>query len=197
LPEIQGQINNTIAMERVHRMKTVQKKRNWIQKGLLRFTSSTFGAKIAARILPPIDRKILKSTNNRHSLTSLLSGIPVIVLTTTGAKSGLLRTVPLLGVVKGEDVFLIASNWGQAHHPSWYYNLKANPTAELSVYGKTGQYIARDANNAEREAYWAEAVTMYAGYAEYKKRISTREIPMFILSPIKQLHQLKKEKVIV
>jgi deazaflavin-dependent oxidoreductase (nitroreductase family) len=159
--------------------------RNWIQKTLLKFTSSKIGARIASRILHPIDKAILKLSKNQSSLTSIISGIPVIVLTTTGAKSGKLRTVPLLGVIKGEDVFLIASNWGQARHPSWYYNLNANPEAKLSFGKKTGEYIARDATDAERKAYWAEAVNMYAGYAEYKKRISTREIPMFILSPKK------------
>ncbi len=160
--------------------------RNWIQKVLLKFTSSKMGAKIASRVLHPIDKAILKRTKNRSSLTSILSGIPVIVLTSIGAKSGIPRTVPLLGVIKGEDVFLIASNWGQARHPSWYYNLKANPEAQLSIGKETGQYIARDATDAERKAYWAEAVNMYAGYAEYKKRISTREIPMLILSPKKE-----------
>ena len=160
--------------------------RTRIQNILLKFTSSKFGAKIASRILPPIDKAILKRTNNRTSLTSLLSGIPVIVLTTTGAKSGQPRTVPLLGVVKNEDVFLIASNWGQAKHPSWYYNLRANPQAHLAFNGIKGMYIARDATDGERESYWGEAVDMYAGYAEYKKRIKTREIPMFILSPIEK-----------
>ena len=92
--------------------------RNWIQKTLLKFTSSKIGARIASRILHPIDKAILKLSKNQSSLTSIISGIPVIVLTTTGAKSGKLRTVPLLGVIKGEDVFLIASNWGQARHPS-------------------------------------------------------------------------------
>ena len=138
------------------------------------------------KYLHPLDKAILKASNNRSSLTSLLSGIPVIVLTSIGAKSGKFRTVPLLGVIKGEDVFLIASNWGQARHPSWYYNLRANPEAQLSIGKETGQYIAQDATDAEREAYWDEAVRMYAGYAEYKKRIVTREIPMFVLSPIKK-----------
>ena len=163
-----------------------KKERNWVQKTLLKFTSSKLGARIASRVLHPIDKAILKFTKNRSSLTSILSGIPVIVLTTIGAKSRLPRTVPLLGVIKGEDVVLMASNWGQARHPSWYYNLKANPEAQLSIHGKTGKYIARDATDVERETYWAEAVNMYAGYAEYKKRISTREIPMFILSPIRE-----------
>ena len=163
-----------------------KKERNWVQKTLLKFTSSKLGARIASRVLHPIDKAILKFTKNRSSLTSILSGIPVIVLTTIGAKSGIPRTVPLLGVIKGEDVVLMASNWGQARHPSWYYNLKANPEAQLSIHGKTGKYIARDATGVERETYWAEAVNMYAGYAEYKKRISTREIPMFILSPIRE-----------
>ncbi|MBT7783344.1 MAG: nitroreductase family deazaflavin-dependent oxidoreductase, partial [Anaerolineae bacterium] len=151
-----------------------------------KFTSSKTGAKIASRILPPLDKTILKYTNNRSSLTSFLSGIPVIVLTTIGAKSGKLRRVPLLGLLKGEDVFLIASNWGQARHPSWYYNLKANPKAQLSIRGEEGNYIARNATDTEREAYWAEAVEVYPGYALYKKRIKTRKIPMLILSPIRK-----------
>ena len=163
-----------------------KKERNWVQKTLLKFTSSKLGARIASRVLHPVDKAILKLSKNRSSLTSILSGIPVVVLTTIGAKSGIPRTVPLLGVIKGEDVVLMASNWGQARHPSWYYNLKANPEAQLFIHEKTGKYIARDATDVERETYWAEAVKMYAGYAEYKKRISTREIPMFILSPIRE-----------
>ena len=163
-----------------------KEERNWVQKTLLKFTSSKLGARIASRVLHPIDKAILKLSKNRSSLTSILSGIPVVVLTTIGAKSGIPRTVPLLGVIKGEDVVLMASNWGQARHPSWYYNLKTNPEAQLSIHGKTGKYIARDATGSECETYWAEAVNMYAGYAEYKKRISTREIPMFILSPIRE-----------
>ncbi len=168
------------------KMTKTHSQRNWFQRALLRFTSSKIGARIASRILHPMDKAILRLTKNRSSLTSILSGIPVIALTTTGAKSGLPRTVPLLGVVKGEEVFLIASNWGQAKHPSWYYNLKANPKAHLSFLGKEGTYIARAATDAERETYWAEAVNMYAGYAEYKKRLKTREIPMFILSQAKK-----------
>jgi len=159
--------------------------RNWIQKTLLKFTSSLIGARIASRILHPLDKAILKFTDNKNSLTSILSGIPVIVLTTTGARSEEPRTLPLLGVVKNDNVFLIATNWGRAHHPSWYYNLRANPEAQLSIGKDTGPYIARDATDAEREKFWTEAVKMYPGYAEYKKRISTRKIPMFILSPKK------------
>ena len=168
-------------------------KRNWLQRLLLKFTSSLFGASIASRVLHRFDKTILKLTKNRKSLTSMLSGIPVVVLTSTGAKSGLLRTVPLLGVVKGKDIFLIASNWGQAKHPAWYYNLKANPKVHISYEGNDGDYISRDATEAEREAYWEEAVHMYPGYANYKKRITTREIPMFILSPVKSNDKINAE----
>ena len=95
-----------------------QSQRNWIQRTFLKFTSSKIGAEIASRILHIIDKAILKLSKNKNSLTSILPGIPVIVLRTIGTKSGKPRTVPLLGVIKGEDVFLIASNWGQARHPS-------------------------------------------------------------------------------
>lgn len=157
--------------------------RNWIQKALLNITSSKIGARISSRILHPLDKAVLKLTKNSSSLTSILSGIPVIVLTTIGARSGEPRTVPLLGVIKDGKIFLIASNWGQKHHPGWYYNLKKNKEAQLSIGKEKGHYIARDATDAEREEYWTNAVRMYPGYAEYKKRITSRKIPMFILSP--------------
>ena len=156
--------------------------RRW-QKLIQKFASSKVGAWVFSRVLHYFDNVILKLTNNQKSLTSILSGVPVVVLTTIGAKSGKPRSVPLLALIKGERVVLIASNWGQAHHPGWYYNLKANPEVELSLDGQTGIYIAQDATDVERQEYWEEAVYMYAGYAEYKKRAVTRKIPMFILSP--------------
>jgi deazaflavin-dependent oxidoreductase (nitroreductase family) len=156
--------------------------RMW-QKGIQKFASSKTGAWTFSRILHYLDDAILKLTDNQKSLTSILSGVPVIVLTSIGAKSGEPRSVPLLGLEKDKNIILIASNWGQAHHPGWYYNLKANPEAQLSIGWRVGFYIARDATDVERDEYWEEAINMYAGYAEYKKRAVTRKIPMFVLSP--------------
>jgi len=152
------------------------------QKMVQKLASTKMVAWFLSRVLHYLDNAILKLTNSQKSLTSILSGVPVIVLTTIGAKSGKSRSIPLLGLMKDEQVILIASNWGQSHHPSWYYNLKANPEVHLSIGKSTGEYIARDATDDEYLVYWDEAVNLYAGFAEYKKRAITREIPMVVLS---------------
>src|SRR5947209_1572003 len=80
---------------------------------------------------PHLDRPIHRLTRGRHTMGSLLSGLPVVMLTTTGARSGKPRTVPILGIPVQGGVAVIASNWGQQHHPSWYHNLRAHPEAQV------------------------------------------------------------------
>src|SRR5262245_11142078 len=92
--------------------------------------SSRFGAWFYARTLHHFDRVAFKLSGGRATLTSALAGLPVVLLTTTGAKSGLPRTFPLLCIrdERSPSTFaLVASNWGQTHYPAWYFNLKANP----------------------------------------------------------------------
>ena len=74
-----------------------------------------------ARILPPVDRFVSRTTARNATFAGLVSGLPVLLLTTTGAKTGVQRTTPLLYLRDGDDFVLIASNWGQEHNPSWYY----------------------------------------------------------------------------
>jgi deazaflavin-dependent oxidoreductase (nitroreductase family) len=88
-----------------------------------------------------------------------------------------------VGIEDGERIVLIGSNFGRARHPAWYYNLRANPEATLSVRGQTDRYIAREATEAEREHYWHQAVALYAGYAAYEKRTGGRTIPIMVLTP--------------
>jgi deazaflavin-dependent oxidoreductase (nitroreductase family) len=107
----------------------------------------------------------------------------VVTLSTIGAKSGQLRTVPLIGISDGDKVVLIASNWGRKRHPAWYHNLRANPEATLSIQGRTGTYIAHETTGGEREEYWRRAVDLYAGYAAYQRRAGGRRIPVMVLTP--------------
>ena len=79
--------------------------------------------------------QIAKTTKGRHTL-SYTSGLPIVLLRTTGAKSKLPRTVPLVGMPVDGGLAIIASNFGQTRHPAWYYNLRANPAAEASVDGR-------------------------------------------------------------
>ena len=74
--------------------------------------------------------------------------LPLVTLTTIGAKSGQLRSTPLVGIPDGERLVLVASNFGQGHHPAWYYNLVKNPSASVTIAGATRNYVAAAATGA-------------------------------------------------
>lgn len=135
-------------------------------------------------IAPPLDRAVLRLTGGRQTMTGLLTGLPTVTLTTMGARSGKRRTIVLVGLPAGSDVILIASNWGQNHHPAWYHNLCANPQALLAIAGEPPRpYIAREAVGAERQQFWELAVNAYSGYARYARHAAPRKIPVLVLSP--------------
>ncbi len=111
-----------------------------INKGI---ASSKPGAWFFSRALHRMDKPVFRFSKGKHSAASIFTGIPLIMLTTTGAKSGLARTVPLLAIPDGDNLVLVASNWGQAHYPSWYYNLRANPEATIAIQGESKQIVYR------------------------------------------------------
>ena len=90
----------------------------------------------------------------------------------------------MLGIPDGERMVVIASNFGQRHHPAWYYNLRADPSAELTVDGMTRRVRAREAIGAERARLWESALQVYPGWRNYERRASHREIGVFILEPV-------------
>lgn len=120
-------------------------------------------------------------------MTSLATGLPLAVLTTTGAKSGLQRTTPLLCIRDNQapgTIALVASNWGQGHLPSWYYNLRSNPTATCSVNGIETMFEAHEAVEQEYERFWQSAERTYLGFPRYKQRAQGRNIPIMVLVPV-------------
>ena len=132
-----------------------------------------------------MDMLVFKLTNGRRSVSEILSGVPIIQLTTRGAKSGEARTLPLVSMFDGEKIALIASNFGQRHNPGWYYNLKAHPQCAVQINGRVVKYIARQVEGDEREKYWKMAVSFYKGYDLYKIRAAHRQIPVMVLEPAK------------
>ena len=107
---------------------------------------------------------------------------PVLLLTTTGRKSGQARTTPLFYIRDGDNLVLIASHGGAPTHPTWWLNLQAKPEAEVEIQGKRLRVRARQASVEEHQRLWPRMVDMYGGYAEYQKK-TTREIPVVILEP--------------
>lgn len=136
-----------------------------------------------AVILYRVDNALLKISGGKRTLSELF--LPMVQITTIGAKSGEPRTMPLAGLIEGDKVILIGSNFGQKNNPSWYYNLKTNPKCTVLVNGRTGAYIAREAQGEERERYWEMAVSVYRGFDMYRIRASHRTIPVMILEQVK------------
>jgi deazaflavin-dependent oxidoreductase (nitroreductase family) len=138
---------------------------------------------LGARTFHLIDPLVYRLSGSRFTLVSLLGGLPVLILTTTGAKSGQKRDVPLIGIPDEDRIILIASNFGKTYHPAWYHNLRANPEVEVTVGRNKSTYIARVAMDEEYDAYWEKALSYYEGYDAYKRRTGGRKIPIVVLTP--------------
>jgi deazaflavin-dependent oxidoreductase (nitroreductase family) len=156
------------------------KPRFW-HKLIQALSASRFGHWLLADNLHKLDRPVLRLSGGRTSLTSILSGLPVVVLTAKGAKSGQPRTIPIAAMRDGSRIVLIASAFGKPHHPSWYHNLKANPDAQVQIDGIDYPCRAYEAEGAERSTYWEQAVEMYAGFALYAQKAKPRHIPVVVL----------------
>jgi deazaflavin-dependent oxidoreductase (nitroreductase family) len=111
-------------------------------------------------------------------------GFPVLLLTTTGRKSGTPRTAPLTYVPDGDACVVVASNAGEPRHPAWWLNLTANPRARIQRGSEVVDVVAREADGPERERLYAEFVRREPGYATYAQR-TTRRIPVVILQPVR------------
>jgi deazaflavin-dependent oxidoreductase (nitroreductase family) len=136
-----------------------------------------------ARTLHHLDRAVYRLTRGRATFVSLVTGLPIVMLTTTGAKSGRRRTLPLVALPDGDRMVIIASNYGQERNPSWYYNLRANPRARITLDGVTREVVARELEGEEREREYARGIEIYPGWTEYRQRASHRKIPVMELTP--------------
>ena len=111
-----------------------------------------------------------------------LRGLPVIVLTTLGAKSGRIRKSPLMRVEHEGVYAVVASQGGAPKHPVWYHNVQANPLVELQDGPVRQDMTAREVTGEEKALWWDRAVAAYPDYADYQKK-TDREIPVFVLEP--------------
>jgi len=110
-----------------------------------------------------------------------LRGMPVIVLTSIGAKTGMLRKTALMRVEHEGEYAVVASLGGAPKHPVWYFNLVKNPHVELQDGAEKTDYVAREVTGAEKAVWWERAVAAYPPYAEYQDK-TDRQIPVFVLN---------------
>jgi len=158
-------------------------KRRWWHRLVLRLAAAPLGARLLAPIAHRLDRPLLQLSRGRVALTTLLTGLPVLLLTTTGARSGRPRSFPLLALPDDGGFILVASNFGRARHPAWYHNLCRHPQALVILDGRTTAWLAHELDGAERERCWQRAVALYPGYALYAARAGGRRIPVLRLTP--------------
>lgn len=117
------------------------------------------------------------------SEAATLRGMPIVVVTSVGAKSRKLRKTALMRVEHDGVYAVVASLGGAPKHPVWYYNLKKHPHVELQDGPAKGDYLAREVSGDEKAVWWERAVAAYPDYAAYQAR-TTREIPVFVLEPM-------------
>ena len=132
------------------------------------------------RTLTPLDRRILVRSKGRYTLLGPF-GLPVLLLTATGATTGLPRTTPLLYARDGDDLLVAGSNFGQAHHPAWSSNLLANPEAVVTIAGTAVPAIATPLHGDEAVSAYRKLEQVAGAYTVYRSR-TDREIRVFRLS---------------
>ncbi len=148
---------------------------------LASLTSSKPGTWFFLNVAPPIDRVLLRWSKGRISL-----GVnqPICLLETIGAKTGELRSTPLLYLRDGERFVLIGSRGGNPRHPAWVHNLRKTSEATLLAEGRRHRVTSHEAEGEERARLWAQARDVYFGYDVYQERAGTRRIPVVVLTPM-------------
>ena len=135
-------------------------------------------------MLPPTDKAVRRLSRGRTSAPALLAGLPVLWVTTTGRRSGLARSTPLIAVPVGEDgLALLGTNFGQKDTPAWVFNLEADRHATVTYQDRNVEAVTRPATDDERDAVWTRSAGVYGGYEKYQARISGRAIRIFVLEP--------------
>jgi deazaflavin-dependent oxidoreductase (nitroreductase family) len=129
-----------------------------------------------------IDLPVSRLTKGAFIPSANWNVMPIIYLTTTGAKSGIQRSVPVLCIPDGENLILVGSNWGNLQNPGWVYNLRAHPQTQVRKGKMTKSFRARELHSSERAVYWKKAVQFYPPYVSYEER-SCRSLPFFLLEP--------------
>jgi len=155
---------------------------NAFQRLIQRLAMARASSAVLAPVLARLDRAALRLTGGRQTCTSLLTALPTVQVTTWGARSGLPRTTPLVAIADGEQIILVATNFGRRERPAWAHNLRAHPRARVSLGSQSAEFAARLAAGAEAERCLRLAEACYPGYALYQQRAAPRVIDVFVLS---------------
>ena len=136
---------------------------------------------VVVKAMSALNTWVYRATGGRLG-GRFLRGAPVLLLITTGRKSGKPRTAPLLYLKEGDSYVIVASKGGMSHDPLWFKNLEANPDVEIEIGTRRLPMKARRADDAEKAILWPKLVAMYRDYDDYQAR-TERNIPVVVLTP--------------
>jgi deazaflavin-dependent oxidoreductase (nitroreductase family) len=136
-------------------------------------------------IQQPLDRLVYRLTGGATTASSWLAGVDITMLVTTGARTRRQRTVPVLGLPDGDDTIVIASNFGRPRNPSWYHNLRANPSATIVIDGVPRDVVAHELRGAERERGYQRGEEVFPGFTHYRRWAPNRQIPVLKLERLR------------
>ena len=126
--------------------------------------------------------ELYESSGGTRGTTLRDTGLPVVIITNRGARTGAVHKTPVMRVEHGGRYAAVASQGGAPSHPFWYHNLRAHPRVQLQDGPDTQDMTAREVSGGERAQWWERAVAAYPPYAEYQQKTS-RQIPVFVLEP--------------
>ncbi|WP_328395963.1 nitroreductase family deazaflavin-dependent oxidoreductase [Nocardia sp. NBC_00416] len=152
---------------------------NPLSRAADRFAATAAGSRLI-RTIAPLDRRLLERTGAKYTLLGPI-GAPVLLLTTTGRRSGQPRTQPLLYVYGGDTLYVIGSNFGGARHPAWTANLLAAPRATVAIAGERIPVAATPVRGEAAEQIFQRFVEVAGAYAAYRDR-TTRDLRIFALT---------------
>ncbi len=156
-------------------------RKTWVHQVLRALGPTRAFASLYRRLGPKLDPWLLRVTGGR--IATRWYGVPSLLLITTGAKTGLKRTSPLLYVRDGDDFVVVGTNFGTEHHPAWTANLLKTPGAEIVVGDDTLAVTAALCDRAAFDRLWPSFTAVYDGYRAYLARLTGREPRMFRLRP--------------
>lgn len=156
---------------------------NLAQRLLQALASTRPGAWFFSKTLARVDRVLARLGDGRVGITERLAGLPALVLTSTGRRTGRPRDTHLIAIPIGDTLALLGTNFGQPSTPAWVLNLEADPRATVTYRGTSRDVVARAATDSERDRVLAGSVRIYGGYVRYQQRIRGRALRIFVLEP--------------
>lgn len=160
---------------------------NVLQRTIVRISSTRLGVTLMRPLATRLDPLVFRWSDGRFTATSIVSGLPIVTVQVRGRKSGKLRSVPLVAVPhlhRADAFYLVASNWGEAHYPAWYFNLKAAGEASCTLHGKTSTYTATELEGEAYAPVWSHVAGYIPNFSRYRRHIAEqRSIPIFEMLP--------------